>query len=81
MSVFVNPAQFGAGEDLERYPADQQGDITAAEVAGADAVWFPSVQDVYGSSRPPGRLSRNPGTAAKPLRSLAARPLRGGCWP
>ena len=52
VSVFVNPTQFGAGEDLERYPTDQQGDVTAAGAAGADAVWFPSVQDVYGSSRP-----------------------------
>ena len=52
VSVFVNPAQFGADEDLERYPADQQGDIIAAEVAGADAVWFPTVQDVYGTSHP-----------------------------
>ena len=52
VSVFVNPTQFGPGEDLQRYPTDQQGDTIRAQAAGADAVWFPSADDVYGTSHP-----------------------------
>jgi pantoate--beta-alanine ligase len=47
MSLFVNPAQFGAGEDLERYPRDEQHDLALAESAGADVVYAPSVDEVY----------------------------------
>jgi pantoate--beta-alanine ligase len=47
MSLFVNPAQFGAGEDLERYPRDEQRDLRLAEGAGVDIVFAPSVAEVY----------------------------------
>ncbi len=47
MSLFVNPAQFRPGEDLDRYPRDEPRDIALAEEAGADLVYAPSVEDVY----------------------------------
>jgi pantoate--beta-alanine ligase len=47
MSLFVNPAQFGPGEDLDRYPRDEERDLRLAGEAGADFVWAPSVDEVY----------------------------------
>ena len=50
MSLFVNPAQFDRGDDLERYPRDEAADVRAAEAAGVDLVFAPSAEEVY----PPG---------------------------
>jgi pantoate--beta-alanine ligase len=47
MSLFVNPAQFGPDEDLERYPRDEERDLRLAGEAGADLVFAPSVAEVY----------------------------------
>jgi pantoate--beta-alanine ligase len=47
MSLFVNPAQFGPGEDLDRYPRDEERDLRLAGEAGADFVWAPPVEEVY----------------------------------
>jgi len=47
MSLFVNPAQFGPGEDLERYPRDEERDLRLASEAGVDFVYAPAVEEVY----------------------------------
>ncbi len=47
MSLFVNPAQFGPGEDLDRYPRDEERDLRLAAEAGADFVYAPPVEAVY----------------------------------
>ncbi|HKG37296.1 MAG TPA: pantoate--beta-alanine ligase [Solirubrobacterales bacterium] len=47
MSLFVNPAQFGPGEDLDRYPRDERRDAALAEAEGVDLVYAPPVEEVY----------------------------------
>jgi pantoate--beta-alanine ligase len=47
MSLFVNPAQFGPGEDLDRYPRDEERDLRLAGEAGVDLVYAPPVREVY----------------------------------
>ena len=47
VSVYVNPLQFGAGEDFSRYPRDLETDCTLARQAGADAVWCPTDGEIY----------------------------------
>jgi pantoate--beta-alanine ligase len=47
MSLFVNPAQFRPGEDLEAYPRDEARDLRLAEGAGVDLVYAPDVSEVY----------------------------------
>jgi pantoate--beta-alanine ligase len=49
-SLFVNPAQFGAGEDLDRYPRDEEHDVSLAEQAGVDFLFAPDTDEMY----PPG---------------------------
>ena len=46
-SIFVNPAQFGEGEDFGRYPRREADDARMLEDAGCDLLWMPSVQDIY----------------------------------
>jgi pantoate--beta-alanine ligase len=47
MSLFVNPTQFGPGEDLERYPRDEERDLRLAGSAGVDLVYAPPLEEVY----------------------------------
>ena len=47
VSLFVNPTQFGPGEDLENYPKDLAGDFTKAKEIGVDLVFCPNSDDVY----------------------------------
>lgn len=47
VTVFVNPLQFGAGEDYDRYPRTLEADLAVAAEAGADAVFAPALEEVY----------------------------------
>ena len=49
-TIFVNPLQFGANEDLDRYPRQAAADVAMLEAAGCDLLWLPGVADIY----PPG---------------------------
>jgi pantoate--beta-alanine ligase len=47
VSLFVNPAQFGRGEDLEQYPRDEVRDIATAEAADVDFLFAPNAEQLY----------------------------------
>nr|WP_239521918.1 pantoate--beta-alanine ligase [Geodermatophilus sabuli] len=72
VSVFVNPTQFGPGEDYDRYPRTWDADLAALAEEGADAVFHPGVDEVY----PPGALgvTVDPG----PLGSVLEGAVRPG---
>jgi len=70
ISMFVNPTQFGPGEDLARYPQDLAGDLVTLGPLSVDVVFSPSVVEMY----PPGfETFVDPGQIAVPLEG-ACRP-------
>ena len=50
VSIFVNPLQFGPHEDFDQYPRPQQADRALCQSAGVDALFMPSISDLYGLS-------------------------------
>ena len=48
-SVFVNPTQFGIGEDFDKYPKDLERDLEIAAAAGTDVLFAPSITEMYPS--------------------------------
>jgi pantoate--beta-alanine ligase len=70
-TIFVNPLQFGAGEDLDRYPRTLDADLAICEAEGVDVVFAPSVEEVYLGGDPvvtvdPGPLGAELEGAARP---------------
>jgi pantoate--beta-alanine ligase len=47
VSLFVNPTQFGPGEDLEAYPRDEDRDSELAALEGVDLLWMPDAEEMY----------------------------------
>jgi pantoate--beta-alanine ligase len=70
VSIFVNPAQFGPGEDLAAYPRPIGRDLELLEGLGADLVWTPAAASLYG-----------PGYQTWVTVEEITRPLEGGCRP
>ncbi len=62
VSIFVNPLQFGAGEDLDRYPRTLETDLKICEREGVDIVFVPSVDEVYPGGDP--QVTVEPGPLA-----------------
>ncbi|HVU74690.1 MAG TPA: pantoate--beta-alanine ligase [Mycobacteriales bacterium] len=60
VSVFVNPLQFGKGEDLDKYPRTLAADVGAVSEEKGDLVWAPSVEDMYPGGEPLVRVTPGP---------------------
>ena len=69
-SIFVNPLQFGAAEDLSRYPRDEAGDLAILEACGCALAWMPDVATMY----PPGDSTTISLTGPAENHEGAARP-------
>ena len=72
VTVFVNPAQVAAGEDLDRYPRTLEADVAICAREGADLVFAPSVETVYRDGTP--TVTVDPG----PLGTLLEGAVRAG---
>ena len=64
-SIFVNPLQFGVGEDLDRYPRTLEADLMICADHGVDVVFVPDVTQVYPDGDP--EVTINPGPKAEIL--------------
>ena len=71
VSIFVNPLQFGPGEDLSRYPRDEERDLSMAGELGVDVVVAPTVEEMYPAGEP--AVSVDPGPLGDRLEG-AVRP-------
>jgi pantoate--beta-alanine ligase len=60
VTVFVNPLQFGPGEDLDRYPRTLDADLKICREEGADVVFAPSAQEMYPGGEPRVRVAAGP---------------------
>jgi pantoate--beta-alanine ligase len=69
-SIFVNPTQFGPGEDLARYPRPLEADLALCQAAGVDAVFLPGADEMY----PPGAFTVISVTGLEGVLEGAARP-------
>lgn len=65
LSIFVNPLQFGPGEDLDRYPRDEARDLRLARERGADLAFVPDRSEMYPSGEP--LVQVDPGPLAERL--------------
>ena len=52
-SIFVNPTQFGPGEDLDRYPSDFERDSALCSEADVDIIFHPSAAEIYPDGQEP----------------------------
>jgi pantoate--beta-alanine ligase len=71
VSIFVNPLQFGPGEDLDRYPHTFEADLEVCADQGADLVFAPAVEEVYPGGDP--QVQVDPGPLGSVLEG-ASRP-------
>jgi pantoate--beta-alanine ligase len=71
VSIFVNPLQFGPGEDFAKYPRSFAADVTRCEQAGVAVIWAPTVADMYGAG--PAQVTVSPGPLGEQLEG-AQRP-------
>ena len=79
VSLFVNPAQFDAADDLAAYPREEAHDVAIAEREGVDVLFAPSVEELYPRRlRRRGSTSRGSATGSRarsaPATSAASRP-------